>query len=82
MARAIARQAGLRYVYTGNVHDAEGDATLCPGCGAKVIERDWYQLLAVRMERDRCAACGTAIAGRFDDHVGDFGRRRLRVHIG
>ena len=82
MARAIARKAGLRYVYTGNVHDAEGDATLCPGCGAKVIERDWYQLLAVRMDRDRCAACGTAIAGRFDAQVGDFGRRRLRVHIG
>lgn len=82
MARAIARAAGLRYVYTGNVHDAEGDATPCPGCGAKVIERDWYQLLAVRMDRDRCAACGTPIAGRFDAQVGDFGRRRLRVHIG
>ncbi len=80
-ARAIARRAGLRYVYTGNVHDLDGDATLCPGCGARVIERDWYQLLAVRMDHDRCAACGTAIAGRFDAHVGDFGRRRFRVHV-
>ncbi|WP_297374163.1 AmmeMemoRadiSam system radical SAM enzyme, partial [Acidiferrobacter sp.] len=33
-ARQIALGAGLRYVYTGNVHDATGDTTYCPGCGA------------------------------------------------
>jgi pyruvate formate lyase activating enzyme len=64
-ARAIARAEGLRYVYTGNVHDPQGETTLCPGCGAAVIERDWHAILAVRLEGGRCAACGTAIAGRF-----------------
>ncbi len=34
-ARRIALRAGLRFVYTGNVHDAEGGATYCPGCGAR-----------------------------------------------
>jgi pyruvate formate lyase activating enzyme len=27
--------AGLRYVYTGNVHDKAGDTTFCPGCGKR-----------------------------------------------
>jgi pyruvate formate lyase activating enzyme len=80
-ARAIARRAGLRYVYTGNVHDRDGDATYCPGCGAAVIERDWYEILATRLDRDRCASCGTQIAGRFGDSVGSFGRRRMRVVV-
>src|SRR5690606_27338961 len=85
-ARAIARRAGLRYVYTGNVHDREGDATLCPGCQAPVIERDWYELLATRVTveggRATCTACGTQIAGRFDGPIEpatSFGRRRMRV---
>lgn len=64
-ARAIAREVGLRYVYTGNVHDAEGQVTWCPGCGGAVIERDWHAVRRVRMHGDACAACGTKIAGRF-----------------
>jgi len=80
-ARAIAQRAGLRYVYVGNVHDREGDATYCPSCRAKVIERDWYEILSARLDGDRCAACGTRIPGRFGDAVGNFGRRRMRVVI-
>jgi pyruvate formate lyase activating enzyme len=78
-ARAIAMRAGLRYVYTGNVHDREGDTTSCPGCGAAVLERDWYEILASNLDRGACGACGTAIAGRFGAQVGNFGRRRMRV---
>ncbi len=80
-ARAIAMREGLRYVYTGNVHDRDGDATACPGCGAAVIERDWYEILSSRLRGDCCAACGTRIPGRFGDAVGNFGRRRMRVLI-
>ena len=80
-ARAIARREGLRFVYTGNVHDREGDATLCPGCGAAVIERDWYEILSSRMRGDRCAACGTQIPGRFGDSIGTWGRKRMRVVV-
>jgi pyruvate formate lyase activating enzyme len=64
-ARAIARDVGLRYVYTGNVHDADGQTTFCPGCGKAVIERDWHAVRKVRMRGDACAGCGTKIAGRF-----------------
>jgi pyruvate formate lyase activating enzyme len=64
-ARQIARAAGLRHVYTGNVHDPEGQSTFCPGCGEKVIERDWFAIRASRLRGSACAACGARIAGRF-----------------
>jgi pyruvate formate lyase activating enzyme len=66
-ARAIAREVGLRHVYTGNVHDPASQTTYCTGCGAPVIERDWHAVRAVRIDGGRCRACGTALAGRFDD---------------
>jgi pyruvate formate lyase activating enzyme len=81
-ARRIAMRAGLRYVYTGNVHDREGDTTHCPGCEAAVIERDWYQILGSNLDRGQCGSCGEAIAGRFGESVGSFGRRRMRVVLG
>src|SRR5436305_1024239 len=37
-ARRIALETGVRYAYTGNVHDREGDSTNCAGCGTRVIE--------------------------------------------
>src|SRR5207249_746620 len=44
LARRIAIEAGLRYVYTGNIHDEAGQSTYCHGCGATLIGRDWYDL--------------------------------------
>jgi pyruvate formate lyase activating enzyme len=81
-ARRQALAAGLRHVYTGNVHDLEGDATWCPGCGQAVIRRDWYELLDYRLDaRGACRTCGTAIPGRFDPAPGHFGRRRIPVRM-
>jgi pyruvate formate lyase activating enzyme len=80
-ARRIARAAGLRYVYTGNVHDREGDATLCPSCAAPVIERDWYEILSTNLRDGACGACGTPIAGRFGKAAGTWGRKRMRVVV-
>ncbi|HEY8078248.1 MAG TPA: AmmeMemoRadiSam system radical SAM enzyme [Labilithrix sp.] len=80
-AREIARRAGLRYVYTGNVHDREGDTTLCPSCGGAVIVRDWYEILEANLRGDSCGACGTKIPGRFGERVGSFGRRRFRLTV-
>ncbi len=74
--------AGLRYVYTGNVHDREGDTTRCPACQAAVIERDWYELEGYRLTPDGgCGACGARIAGHFDPAPGAFGRRRQPVRM-
>ena len=49
-ARQIALAHGLRYVYTGNVHDEPGGSTCCPGCGALLIGRDWYEITAWNLE--------------------------------
>ncbi|MFO0756448.1 MAG: AmmeMemoRadiSam system radical SAM enzyme [Byssovorax sp.] len=81
-ARAIAREHGLAHVYTGNVHDAEAETTFCAGCGATLIARDWYQMLAYELDAEgRCPRCKNALAGFFDSAPGDFGPRRLPVHI-
>ncbi|MCC6623583.1 MAG: AmmeMemoRadiSam system radical SAM enzyme [Deltaproteobacteria bacterium] len=82
-ARAIARSHGLRYVFTGNVHDATGGTTLCPGCGHACIVRDWYDILswdlAVEDGVGRCPKCRTTIAGVFEPRPGVWGARRARV---
>ncbi len=78
-ARRIAREVGLRYVYTGNVHDREGGTTWCPSCNAAVIERDWYVVDPVGLDGNKCAACGTTIAGVFTTAQASPGRRR---HLG
>jgi pyruvate formate lyase activating enzyme len=80
-ARDIARSRGLKYVYTGNVYDRAGGSTWCPSCGALLIERQWHELGAYHMDRNRCDACGCAIAGRFESHPGTWGRRRQPVRL-
>jgi pyruvate formate lyase activating enzyme len=80
-ARAIALGEGVRYVYTGNVHDREGDTTTCPACRHPVIERDWYEILASNLDHGRCGACGAEISGRFEAAIGNFGRKRMRVLV-
>ena len=80
-AREIARAAGLLYVYTGNVHDEAGGSTYCPGCGARVIGRDWYKITAWNLIRGRCGRCGTAIAGVYEPRPGAWGPRRAPVRI-
>lgn len=63
-ARTIAMQAGLRYVYTGNVYDPEGSATYCPACRTPVIQREGFAVRVVALtENGECALCGAAVAG-------------------
>jgi pyruvate formate lyase activating enzyme len=81
-ARRIALANGLRYVYTGNVHDVEGGSTWCPGCGALVVERDWYRLGAYALDAaGRCESCGKRIPGVFAEGPGHWGPRRLPVRL-
>ena len=80
-ARAIARAKGLRYVYTGNVHDREGGSTWCPGCGQCLVERDWFVLGEWRLDGHRCNRCGFEITGHFDIKPGHWGSRRAPVRL-
>ena len=80
-ARRIATAAGLRYAYTGNVHDPRGGSTYCHSCGELLLERDWYEIGRVGLQDGRCGACGTPCAGVFEGACGDWGRRRQPVHL-
>jgi pyruvate formate lyase activating enzyme len=81
-AREMAVSKGLRYVYTGNVHDRTGGSTWCPSCGTLLVERDWYELGAYNLDGSRCGACGAEIAGCFERQPGSWGARRLAVRLG
>lgn len=81
-ARRIALDAGIHHAYTGNVHDPKGGSTFCPGCGERVIERDWYALGAWNLDDGgHCGHCGHAIAGVFEATPGNFGRQRIPVRL-
>jgi pyruvate formate lyase activating enzyme len=65
LARAydIGREAGLSYVYVGNVRDDSRNSTQCPGCGENVLSRAGFGLLAARTVGGKCGHCGAPIAG-------------------
>ncbi len=81
-ARRIALDAGIHHAYTGNVHDSDGGSTWCPGCGACLIERDWYALGDWRLDAEGgCLACSRPLEGRLEAEPGHFGRRRIPVRL-
>jgi pyruvate formate lyase activating enzyme len=81
-ARRIALGNGLRYVYTGNVHDEDGGTTRCPSCGEAVVVRDWYVLRAYRLTDDGCcSSCGARLPGVYSGPPGTWGSRRLPISL-
>ncbi len=65
-AAEIGQEAGLRYVYTGNLPGKTEDYehTRCPKCNTRLIERYGYRILNYRLTpQGTCSKCGTAIAG-------------------
>lgn len=67
-ARDIAKEAGLKHVYTGNVNDPEGASTYCPQCNQCVIGRDRFEITETHFNEDSCCAfCGQSIYGVWDD---------------
>lgn len=61
--REIAREAGLHYVYIGNVPGHEGENTYCPRCQRVVIRRIGYTIVENHLQNGRCRFCQQAIAG-------------------
>ena len=52
LAREIAIKNGLKYVYTGNIHDTIGSNTYCHNCNAILIERDYYKILTYNLDQN------------------------------
>jgi pyruvate formate lyase activating enzyme len=62
-ARKIGLEAGLRYVYTGNVPGDAGEDTFCYHCGQLLVDRLGFQVLKYRIEEKKCPKCGTEMDG-------------------
>jgi pyruvate formate lyase activating enzyme len=68
-AAEIGKQAGLHYIYAGNLPGDVGDleSTRCPGCRELLIERFGYRITQYRLTSEgRCPKCGKLIPGRWD----------------
>lgn len=82
MARRIALDNGLRYVYVGNVHDKAASSTYCHQCGQLLIGRDWYTLSDWNLTPDGgCRQCGTVLAGVIEARAGDWGAKRVPISL-
>ncbi len=65
----IGREAGLHFVYCGNLPGriAGGEDTVCPGCGAVLVRRIGFRVLEQRLGRGgTCPACGRGIPGLWE----------------
>ena len=81
-AQKIAAENGVRYAYTGNVYDPDGQSTYCHVCNELLIGRVNYDIRGWNLTADaNCAKCGTRCAGFFDPHPGNWGSRRLPVRL-
>ena len=81
-ARSLARANGLRHVYTGNIDDVEGSTTHCGDCGAPLIVRRSYELLAWNLRKGGlCPECGTRCPGVFTERPGAWDARCVPVRI-
>jgi pyruvate formate lyase activating enzyme len=83
-AAEIGQEAGLRYVYAGNLpgRTKEYENTYCPGCRAVLIERTGYTIRGYHLTaQGTCPQCGTLIAGIWSDrpeevNIGGWGMPR------
>lgn len=65
-AAELGRETGLRFVYAGNIpgHVGDWENTVCPGCGALLVERRGFRVLHNRIDASgACPACRRAIPG-------------------
>jgi pyruvate formate lyase activating enzyme len=62
-ARQIGLEAGLRYVYEGNVPGEGGESTYCPGCGELVIRRVGYTITGNVLRDGICPHCKSVVDG-------------------
>jgi pyruvate formate lyase activating enzyme len=62
-ALEVGRQAGLEFVYAGNLPGHDSESTACPDCGEKVIPRRMFRVSEVNLAEGKCPSCGRAIPG-------------------
>ena len=57
----IGREAGLKYIYAGNMHTGDFEDTLCPECGNVVIKRSAFSAKKINLSGNACGECGAVL---------------------
>jgi pyruvate formate lyase activating enzyme len=60
-AIAIGREAGLRFIYAGNIPGHPSENTTCYSCGKLVVKRRGYQVRLVGLAGSKCRFCGAEL---------------------
>lgn len=61
----VAKDAGLNYVYIGNVRSHKGNDTYCHQCNSLLIQRTGFYPSIQNMSNGKCENCNTLIPGVF-----------------
>jgi pyruvate formate lyase activating enzyme len=67
MASEIGKEAGLKYVYSGNVPGDEGENTYCSNCGKLLIKRYGFNIQKIDLRESKCPACKTPLDGIYEN---------------
>lgn len=59
----IGKQAGLKYVYVGNISDTSHETTICPKCGEDLVCRNWHETEILKFKNGKCGKCNLGIEG-------------------
>jgi pyruvate formate lyase activating enzyme len=62
-ARKIAMDAGINYVYIGNIPGNDAQNTYCPKCKKLLVERKGFLVTKNNILESKCPSCGNQIAG-------------------
>ena len=62
-AYKIGKEAGLKYVYTGNIELSSYETTYCPKCNKELIEREGMKVISNKMDVDKCPYCNERVDG-------------------
>jgi len=68
-AVSAGKEAGLKYVFTGNIHNPTGEDTICPRCGRRVIQRRGFSVVKMDIENASCRFCGEPIEGVWNAEI-------------
>jgi pyruvate formate lyase activating enzyme len=79
MAKEIAENAGLKYVYIGNIPTLQGENTYCPNCKKMLIERNVYVVSNNHIFNGKCKYCGETIKGVWPPGPSAFDRAHAEV---
>jgi pyruvate formate lyase activating enzyme len=64
-AKSIALNAGIKFVYLGNVPGTAATSTVCPKCKKIILERKGYLITSNHLKSGTCGFCGEPIAGKW-----------------